>query len=71
MISVLREVAQNMVQGRIRTQDFKIIYVAPMKALAAEVTSAFARRLAPLGKPVGPQCYCKGLFVVGIIKAWV
>uniref|UniRef100_A0A1D2A263 Activating signal cointegrator 1 complex subunit 3 n=1 Tax=Auxenochlorella protothecoides TaxID=3075 RepID=A0A1D2A263_AUXPR len=49
MISVLREVAQNMVQGRIRTQDFKIIYVAPMKALAAEVTSAFARRLAPLG----------------------
>ena len=28
---------------------FKIVYVAPMKALAAEVTAAFSHRLAPLG----------------------
>lgn len=27
----------------------QIVYVAPMKALAAEVTSNFGKRLAPLG----------------------
>lgn len=32
--------------------DFKIVYVAPMKALAAEVTANFSRRLAPLGLTV-------------------
>ena len=32
--------------------DFKVVYVAPMKALAAEVTAAFSRRLAPLGLAV-------------------
>ena len=32
--------------------DFKIVYVAPMKALAAEVTGAFGRRLQPLGLSV-------------------
>ena len=31
---------------------FKIVYVAPMKALAAEVTSAFSERLRPLGLTV-------------------
>ena len=31
------------------TEDFKIIYVAPMKALAAEVTEKLGRRLAWLG----------------------
>lgn len=30
-------------------RDAKIVYVAPMKALAAEQTANFARRLAPLG----------------------
>ena len=30
--------------------SFKIVYVAPMKALAAEVTAAFSHRLAPLGE---------------------
>ena len=29
--------------------NFKIVYVAPMKALAAEVTAAFSHRLGPLG----------------------
>jgi len=31
---------------------FKIVYVAPMKALAAEVTANFSKRLAPLGLKV-------------------
>jgi len=49
MITVLREVGQNMKYGVIQKADFKIVYVAPMKALAAEVTSTFSRRLGPLG----------------------
>ncbi|PNG99612.1 Activating signal cointegrator 1 complex subunit 3, partial [Tetrabaena socialis] len=49
MIAVLREVGSNMRHGVIQRADFKIVYVAPMKALAAEVTSSFAKRLEPLG----------------------
>ena len=52
MISVLREVGRNMTGGMIDKNAFKIVYVAPMKALAAEVTSAFSHRLAPLGTPI-------------------
>ena len=57
MLAVLREVEANMSHGVIQKQNFKIVYVAPMKALAAEVTGAFSRRLGPLGElglgPVG------------------
>ena len=35
--------------GVIQRGDFKVVYVAPMKALAAEVTAAFSRRLSALG----------------------
>lgn len=37
------------VHSVLQTNNFKVVYVAPMKALAAEVTAAFAKRLAPLG----------------------
>ena len=33
----------------VRTDDFKIVYVAPMKALAAEITEKLGKRLAWLG----------------------
>ena len=36
-------------QFAVKTQDFKIVYVAPMKALAAEVTEKLGKRLAWLG----------------------
>ncbi|KNE71806.1 hypothetical protein AMAG_16111 [Allomyces macrogynus ATCC 38327] len=36
-------------QPIIAKNDFKIIYVAPMKALAAEVVEKFSKRLRPLG----------------------
>ncbi|EIE24813.1 Sec63-domain-containing protein [Coccomyxa subellipsoidea C-169] len=49
MIAVLREIGANMRQGVIQKQDFKIVYVAPMKALAAEVTATFSKRLSALG----------------------
>jgi activating signal cointegrator complex subunit 3 len=52
MIAVLREVGQHMSPGGvIARNDFKVVYVAPMKALAAEVTASFSKRLQPLGAP--------------------
>ena len=49
MITVLREIGLNMQYGVIQKADFKIVYVAPMKALAAEVTANFGKRLEALG----------------------
>jgi activating signal cointegrator complex subunit 3 len=49
MLAVLREVGANMRHGVIQKADFKVVYVAPMKALAAEVTANFKKRLEPLG----------------------
>ena len=67
MIAVLREIASNMRSGVIQKGDFKIVYVAPMKALAAEVTATFSRRLAALGAPV-----CSSVFLAVCTKmpAW-
>ncbi|KAG8095958.1 hypothetical protein GUJ93_ZPchr0013g36564 [Zizania palustris] len=48
MIAVLHEVKQHFRDGILHKNEFKIVYVAPMKALAAEVTSTFSRRLSPL-----------------------
>ena len=35
--------------GVVKRDSFKVVYVAPMKALAAEMTANFGKRLAPLG----------------------
>jgi antiviral helicase SLH1 len=52
MLCVLRVLKQHMDEqgGRdvIALNDFKIIYVAPMKALAAEIVRKFSSRLAAL-----------------------
>ncbi|KAH6801139.1 U5 small nuclear ribonucleoprotein helicase [Perilla frutescens var. hirtella] len=48
MISILHEIGQHLKDGYLHKDEFKIVYVAPMKALAAEVTSTFSHRLAPL-----------------------
>ncbi|KAM9004103.1 activating signal cointegrator 1 complex subunit 3 isoform X1 [Sarcophilus harrisii] len=49
MLTVLHEIRQHVQQGVIRKDEFKIVYVAPMKALAAEMTNYFSKRLEPLG----------------------
>lgn len=49
MLAVLHEVSQHLTYGVLKKDDFKVVYVAPMKALAAEMTSAFGRRLKSLG----------------------
>jgi len=59
MLTILRTLAKNIVPDptesshitdfTVLSQDFKIIYVAPMKALAAEVTEKLSKRLSWLG----------------------
>ena len=59
MLTILNTVAKNVVPSPIdepdatdfvlQADDFKIVYVAPMKALAAEVTEKLGKRLAWLG----------------------
>lgn len=49
MLSVVHQLKQNIQDGELQKSQFKIIYVAPMKALAAEMTANFSRRLGALG----------------------
>lgn len=59
MLTILHTIGQNCEPNPIEnpaasefavnTDDFKIVYVAPMKALAAEITEKFSKRLAWLG----------------------
>ena len=49
MLTVVHEIRNHIVNDVIKKDDFKIIYVAPMKALAAEMTAGFGKRLEPLG----------------------
>lgn len=49
MLTILHEVGQHIVDGVLDKDMFKIVYVAPMKALAQEVQEKFQKKLAPLG----------------------
>ncbi|GFQ81252.1 activating signal cointegrator 1 complex subunit 3 [Trichonephila clavata] len=45
MLTILREIKNNIVNGVLEKNKFKIVYVAPMKALAAEMVRNFGSRL--------------------------
>ena len=49
MLTMVQCIKQHMEGGVIKRDKFKIVYVAPMKALAAEMTAGFGKRLEPLG----------------------
>lgn len=49
MLCITQTIKQHIVNGVIKKDAFKIVYVAPMKALAAEMANTFGKRLAPLG----------------------
>jgi activating signal cointegrator complex subunit 3 len=49
MLTILHELKQHISQGVVRKDEFKIVYVAPMKALAAEMVRNFGQRLGGLG----------------------
>ena len=49
MLCIAQTIKQHIEGGVIKKDKFKIVYVAPMKALAAEMAAGFGRRLEPLG----------------------
>ena len=52
MLCITQTIRQFLDGDVIKKDNFKIVYVAPMKALAAEMTANFGKRLAPLGLTV-------------------
>lgn len=48
MLTIVHTIRDFADQGIIHRDQFKIVYVAPMKALAAEMTENFSRKLKPL-----------------------
>ena len=53
MLTVLQTISQYVDKsGKIRLKEFKIVYVAPMKALAAEVVEKFSAKLKPPPAPL-------------------
>jgi hypothetical protein len=50
MLAILQQIRAHMADnGEILKDNFKIVYIAPMKALAQEVVTKFSERLKPLG----------------------
>ncbi len=49
MLTIINAIRAHTDQGMIHRDQFKIVYVAPMKALAAEMTENFSKRLKKLG----------------------
>lgn len=53
MLTIMHEVGLHRnSDGSIDTSNFKVIYIAPMKALVAEITANFSKRLEPFGMKV-------------------
>lgn len=52
LLTIMHTIRQYIDKGVIQKDKFKIVYVAPMKALAAEMTSNFSKKLGPLGVQV-------------------
>ncbi|KAJ2954701.1 hypothetical protein O0L34_g3002 [Tuta absoluta] len=49
LLTVVHQIKQHIENNVIMKNKFKIIYIAPMKALASEMTASFGKRLAGLG----------------------
>ncbi|XP_035210499.1 activating signal cointegrator 1 complex subunit 3-like, partial [Stegodyphus dumicola] len=49
LLTIVHEIKNNIENGVIQKNKFKIVYVAPMKALAAEMVRNFSSKLNPLG----------------------
>lgn len=49
MLAIVNEINKNFEMGVLKKDNFKIVYIAPMKALAAEMVENFSKRLEPLG----------------------
>ncbi|XP_050304437.1 activating signal cointegrator 1 complex subunit 3 [Anthonomus grandis grandis] len=49
LLSIVHQIRCHLDGSLIRKNDFKIIYVCPMKALATEMVANFGKKLAPIG----------------------
>lgn len=50
LLTIVHEIKKNMEeQGVLKREEMKVIYVAPMKALAQEIVGKFKERLSRLG----------------------
>lgn len=50
MLTIVNQIKKHFNEaGVLRKDEFKIVYIAPMKALAAEMVENFSKRLEPLG----------------------
>ncbi|XP_034936753.1 activating signal cointegrator 1 complex subunit 3 [Chelonus insularis] len=49
LLTVVHQLKLHIDNGVLQRNDFKIIYIAPMKALAAEMTANFSKKLSRLG----------------------
>lgn len=48
MMCILREISKHMNEdGSIRKDEFKCIYIAPMRSLVQEMVGSFTKRLKP------------------------
>lgn len=61
MLTIVHTIRSHIDQGVIHRDQFKIVYVAPMKALAAEMVENFGKRLKPLGRCSGVMINLIGL----------
>ena len=52
LLTMLETISHYMKNGIIEKDKFKIVYIAPMKALVTEVVGNFSKRLEPLGLTV-------------------
>ena len=55
LLTILREVGKHVdaATGNIRADEFKVVYIAPMKSLVQEMVGSFGKRLASYGLNVG------------------
>ncbi|CAH0555030.1 unnamed protein product [Brassicogethes aeneus] len=49
LLTIVHQVRSHMDGSLIKKNDFKIVYVCPMKALATEMVSNFSKKLGPIG----------------------
>lgn len=52
ILNILKSYSVDNTPNTIKHEQYKIVYIAPMKALCAEMTSTFSQRLAPFGVKV-------------------
>ncbi|KAK6033881.1 DEAD/DEAH box helicase [Cooperia oncophora] len=54
LLAILREIGKHLNEdGSVKLDEFKCIYIAPMKSLVQEMVGNFTKRLAPFGITVG------------------